>query len=83
MINEFFKHYKNIVISLYVFVTVDPTVTSFDTETRSKDFASWTVHFVNIYVKNQQMLQLLFNLLVMYGGSNMFRHCIAILRERS
>jgi hypothetical protein len=33
--------------------------------------------------ENQQMHQLLFNLLVMYGGFYMFRHCIAILRERS
>jgi hypothetical protein len=33
--------------------------------------------------ENQQMHKLLFNLLVMYGGSYMFRHCIAILRERS
>jgi hypothetical protein len=33
--------------------------------------------------ENQQMHQLLFNLLVMYGGSYMFRHYIAILRERS
>jgi hypothetical protein len=33
--------------------------------------------------ENQQMHQLLFNLLVMYGGSYMFRHYIAILKERS
>jgi hypothetical protein len=33
--------------------------------------------------ENQQMHQLLFNVLVMYGGSYMFRHYIAILRERS
>jgi hypothetical protein len=33
--------------------------------------------------ENQQMHQLLLNLLVMYGGSYMFRHDIAILRERS
>jgi hypothetical protein len=25
----------------------------------TEDFASWTVHFVNIYVKNQQILQLI------------------------
>jgi hypothetical protein len=37
-----------------------------------------------IYMReNQQMRQLLFNLLAMYGGSYMFRHYIAILRERS
>jgi hypothetical protein len=33
--------------------------------------------------ENQQMHKLSFNLLVMYGGSYMFRHYIAILRERS
>jgi hypothetical protein len=33
--------------------------------------------------ENQQMYQLLFNLLVTYGGRYMFRHYIAILRERS
>jgi hypothetical protein len=33
--------------------------------------------------KNQQMHELLFNLLVIYGGSYMFRHYIAILRQRS
>jgi hypothetical protein len=33
--------------------------------------------------ENQQMYQLLFNLLVMYDGSYMFRHYITILRERS
>jgi hypothetical protein len=33
--------------------------------------------------ENQQMHQLLFNLLVMYGGSYIFRHYIAILMERS
>jgi hypothetical protein len=39
-----------------------------------------------IYMReNQQMHQLLllFNLLVMYGGSYTFRHYIAIIRERS
>jgi hypothetical protein len=33
--------------------------------------------------ENQQMHQYLFNSLVMYGGSYMFWHYIAILRERS
>jgi hypothetical protein len=46
------------------------------------NFSSWTVHFVNICVKNQQMHQL-FSLLIMHGSSFMFRHYIAILRERS
>jgi hypothetical protein len=46
------------------------------------EFDSWTVHFVNIYVKTQQIHQLFiqFN---MYGSSYMFRHYIVILRERS
>jgi hypothetical protein len=46
------------------------------------DFASWTVHFVNVCVKNQQ-IHILFSLLIMYCISYMFRHYIAILRERS
>jgi hypothetical protein len=46
------------------------------------DFASWTLNFVNICVKNQQMQQL-FSLLIMYGISYMFWYYIAILRERS
>jgi hypothetical protein len=46
------------------------------------DFASWTVNFVNICVKNQQIHQL-FIQFIMYGSSYMFRHYIAILRERS
>jgi hypothetical protein len=50
---------------------------------QNKDFASWTVRFVNTYVKTKKNHKLLFNLLVMYGGSYMFRHYIAILRERS
>jgi hypothetical protein len=33
--------------------------------------------------ENQQMLQLFYNLLVMYGSSYMFQHYIAILREHS
>jgi hypothetical protein len=50
----------------------------------SGDFASWTVHFVNmcICVKNQEM-QHSFSLLIMYGSYYMFRHYIAIFRERS
>jgi hypothetical protein len=47
-----------------------------------EDFASWTVHFFNICVNNQQTHQL-FIQLIMYGSSYMFRHYIAILRERS
>jgi hypothetical protein len=33
--------------------------------------------------ENQQMHQLLFNLLFMYGGCYMFRHYTAFLRDRS
>jgi hypothetical protein len=47
------------------------------------DFASWTVHFVHTKcVKNQQMQQL-FIQFIMYGSSYIFRHYIAIFRERS
>jgi hypothetical protein len=38
---------------------------------------------VKICVKNQQIQQLFIQLLIMYGSSYMFRHYIAILRERS
>jgi hypothetical protein len=48
----------------------------------NRDFAFWTVHFVNICVKNKKMQQL-FIQFIMYGISYMFRHYIAILRERS
>jgi hypothetical protein len=47
------------------------------------DFSSRTVHFVNVCVKNQQMQQSVICLLIMYGICYMFRHHIAILRERS
>jgi hypothetical protein len=46
------------------------------------EFTSWTVHFVNICLKNQQIHQLVIKL-IMYGSSYMFRHYIAILREHS
>jgi hypothetical protein len=42
------------------------------------DFAFWTVYFVNVGVKNQQMQQLLIQFI-----NYMFRHYIAILGERS
>jgi hypothetical protein len=38
-------------------------------------------HYTGIR-ENEQVHQLLFNLLVMHGGSYMFRYYIAILRER-
>jgi hypothetical protein len=47
------------------------------------NFASWTAYFVIICVKNQQMHNSYFSLLIMCGSSYMFRHYIAILRERS
>jgi hypothetical protein len=47
------------------------------------DFASWTVHFVNICVKTNKYTNYSFSLLIMYGSSYMFRHYFAILRERS
>jgi hypothetical protein len=49
----------------------------------TRDFASWTVDFVNICVKNQQITNYSFSLLIMYGISHMFRHYIAVLGERS
>jgi hypothetical protein len=47
------------------------------------NFASWAVNFFNIYVKNQQIHNYSFRLLIMYGSSYMFRHYIAIIKERS
>jgi hypothetical protein len=44
------------------------------------NIASWTVHFVNICVKNQQINQL-FIQFIMYGSSYMFRYYIAIIRD--
>jgi hypothetical protein len=42
-----------------------------------------THKYIHTYThENQQIHNLLFNLLVMYGGSCMFQHYIAILRER-
>jgi hypothetical protein len=46
------------------------------------DFASSTMHFLNICVKNKYT-NYSFSLLIMYGISYMFRHYIAIHRERS
>jgi hypothetical protein len=45
-------------------------------------FCFLNLHFINICVKNQQMQQL-FIQLIMYDSSYMFRHHIAIFRERS
>jgi hypothetical protein len=39
--------------------------------------------FINICVKTNKFNNCLFNLLIMYGSTNMFRHYIAIFRERS
>jgi hypothetical protein len=41
------------------------------------DFASLTVHFVNVCVKNQQIQQLFIQFIIMCGISYMFRHYIA------
>jgi hypothetical protein len=47
-------------------------------------FSSSTAHFVNICVKNQQTQQLFIQfILIMYGISYMFCHCIAISMGRS
>jgi hypothetical protein len=49
----------------------------------TEDFASLTVHFVNICVKTNKYTNYSFSLLIMYGISYMFRHYIAIFKERS
>jgi hypothetical protein len=46
------------------------------------NFASLTMHFINICVKTNKHTNYTFSLLIMYGISYMFRHYIAILRER-
>jgi hypothetical protein len=48
------------------------------TRSFTADFASWTVHFVNICVKTNKCNNYSFSLLIMYGSSYMFRHYIAI-----
>jgi hypothetical protein len=54
----------------------------FLTRFSTDDFASLTVHLINICVKNQQIHQL-FIQFINYGSSYMFWHYIAIFRERS
>jgi hypothetical protein len=49
----------------------------------TEDFPSRTMHFVNICVKTNKYTNYLFSLLIIYGSSYMFRHYIAIFRERS
>jgi hypothetical protein len=58
--------------------TLNPSAQRCLTRFFTGDFASRTVHFVNICVKNQQIHQL-FTQFINY----MFRHYVAILRERS
>jgi hypothetical protein len=48
----------------------------------TRNFSSWTMHFVNIYMKNQQMQQFFIQfIIIMYGSSYMLRRYIAIFRE--
>jgi hypothetical protein len=73
-------------VSHYVHLTflsleLNPSVQHCLTRFCIGDFASWTVHFINICMKNQQIHQL-FIQLIMYGSSYMFWQYIAILRER-
>jgi hypothetical protein len=46
------------------------------------DFAYWTLHFVNVCVKNQQIQQLFIQFIDYNGSSYMFRHYIAIFKVR-
>jgi hypothetical protein len=63
-------------------ITGDHKVFSLHLRLQFKLVAVVPKHSTCIYIReNQQMHQLLFNLLVMYGGSYMFLHYIAILRE--
>jgi hypothetical protein len=52
-----------------------------------KDVAQWALQklksTVKICVKSQEIHQLFIQLLIMYGSSIVFRHYIAIFRERS
>jgi hypothetical protein len=41
------------------------------------------ISLINAWKPTNASIKLLFGLLVMYGGCYMFRHYIAILRERS
>jgi hypothetical protein len=59
------------------------TVTTYQLRSTAFFFASSTVHFVNIRVKTNKSTNYSFKFLIMYGSSYMFRHYIAIFRERS
>jgi hypothetical protein len=47
------------------------------------DFTYLTMHFINICVKNQQINQLIIQFINYVCTSYMFRHYIAIFKERS
>jgi hypothetical protein len=49
----------------------------------TEDFASWTVHFVNVYAKNNKCNNYSFSLLIIYGIFYIFQHYIVIFKERS
>jgi hypothetical protein len=63
---------------------LNPSAQLCQTRIFSGDFAAWTVHLIKIYAwKPNKCNNYSFILLMMYGSSYMFRHYIAIFRERS
>jgi hypothetical protein len=63
---------------------LNPSAQRYVTRFFAGEFASWTVNFVFICVKNQKNTPVInSSLLIMYGSSYMFRHSIATIRERS
>jgi hypothetical protein len=84
--------YRTVIVVNWGFAYFNPQTTELNPSAQryltrffTVDFASWTVYFVNICVKNQQLQynNYWFSLLIIYGISYMFRHYIAILKERS
>jgi hypothetical protein len=79
---QFITAYSFMLINLLM-PELNPSAQRCLTRDFTGDFASLTLHFVNICVKTNKYTNYLFGLLIMYGSSYMFRHYIAILRERS
>jgi hypothetical protein len=62
---------------------LNPSAQRYLTRYFTGDFASWTMHFVNICVKTNNCNNYSFSLLIMYGSSYMFRHYSVMFKERS
>jgi hypothetical protein len=65
---------RNLTSCIYIYIYMD--------ENFAGDFASRTVHLVNIFVKTNKHTNYSFSLLIIYGSSYMILLYIAIIRER-